>query len=152
MTVSSLTSLTNLQNTASAATLSGPAASTDGQDFTGTGLSSDDGSGGAAGGLASLQSPSQLFSPDSLNALISAQTGQNADSSQGSSGATSVHHHHHHSGAGGAPDATATQNDDATDTTPTASASTSAAAEAQATSDTTASSIQTTLASLLATL
>ncbi len=99
MTVSSVTSVNPVQSAGLTAAL------TQAGFAGGQALGGDDPAGSAstaAPSLASLQSPSQLFSADSLSALISAQVQQSSDpldsqnsSAQTSSGQTHRHHHHH---------------------------------------------------------
>ena len=128
MQVSSTNSLTWLQSASAAASHSTSAGSTDGQDL----LDASGAEGSSPSSLiASLQSPSQQFSADSLSALISAQLDQSAaggatssetgstqtsaigrgdadsdDDAQIQPQAGAVHHHHHHGGERPVPTST----------------------------------------------
>ena len=122
MQVSSASSLTWLQSAGAAAGRTSPAASADAQD-------SLDASGAEGASLslmmASLQSPSQLFSADGLSALISAQLGQSSTdpTSNDPSASSSAHHYHHHRGGGGAVEPSTSQSPDSTPAASPASAS-----------------------------
>jgi hypothetical protein len=118
-----ISSASNLNWLTSSAALGagGSASSAAGQDSASSGVFGT-GTSTQAPTLASLSSPSQLFSSGSLAALISAQT-DSSDPTSGSdqTGATSGHHHHHH----GAAAADASQ-EGATDPSATSTASTAA--------------------------